>query len=261
MNIYNMIAGLLVGTVVGVTGTGGGALMTPILVWLFGVAPVTAVGTDLWLAALTKACGGGVYIRRGMVDWLVLRRLCTGSIPASLATLGAIHFIGIGKVTNHMVLAMLGIVLLVTAVAMVLKPRLYALGRDLRLRHAQRFKAWQPPLTILMGVVLGILVTLTSVGAGTLGVVMLVYLYPLRMSAGKLVGTDIVHAIPLAVVAGLGYLVMGQVNFGLLANLLAGSVPGVLIGSTLGSKLPEKYWRMSIALVLVILGAKMTWLR
>jgi uncharacterized membrane protein YfcA len=257
MLIDNIAAGLLVGMVVGATGTGGGALMTPVLVWLFGIAPVTAVGTDLWFAALTKLVGAGMYIRHDKIDWQVLRRLSAGSIPATLATLAVIHLMGGYKISSRTFCLLLGTVLLITACALYLKPWLFSLGRGWRLSEPRHFKSWQPILTGLMGMLLGVLVTLTSVGAGTLGVVMLVYLYPLRMSTDKLVGTDLMHAIPLALIAGAGYLWMGQVNFPLLAGLLCGSIPGVLLGSWLGTRLADAWMRMAVATVLGVIGYKM----
>lgn len=259
MEVYNGVAGLLVGIMVGITGVGGGALMTPILVLLFGIAPVTAVGTDLWFAAITKLFGGGIHIRRKAVDWQVLWRLSAGSLPAASVTLWVLSLLGMGKIANQLTLFALGGVLFVTSVALLFKQRLHAVSSQWRIREPVHFKKWQPALTVLMGGVLGVVVTLTSVGAGALGTVMLVYLYPFRMTAGKLVGTDIVHAIPLAVVAGTGYLLMGEVNIPLLLTLLAGSIPGVLLGSLLCHRLKEAWVRYLIAFVLAAVGVKMVW--
>ncbi len=202
MDWMNTLAGFGVGAMVGVTGVGGGALMTPILVLLFGVAPAAAVGTDLWFAAITKIVGGAVHHSKGSVDWQVIRRLCLGSLPASIATLLWLHGTGGGQLGHGFILTALGGVLLLTAVAMVFKKQMHAFGQALRSTAPQAFKRAQPGLTVLAGAILGFLVTLTSVGAGALGTVMLVYLYPFRMKPAKLVGTDIVHAIPLTIVAG-----------------------------------------------------------
>ncbi len=257
MDWLNSVAGFGVGLLVGLTGVGGGALMTPILVLLFGVAPATAVGTDLWFAAITKMAGGVVHSRAGTVDWQVLRRLALGSLPASIATLLFMHWSGIGKHGNAALLNALGIVILLTALSMIFKKQFHAFGRELRLRLPAQFKQAQPALTVLAGAILGVLVSMTSIGAGALGAVMLLYLYPLRMTPGKLVGTDIVHAIPLTIVAGFGHLLMGNVNWSLLLSLLVGSVPGILLGSLLHTRSPELLLRGVIATVLVLVGVKM----
>jgi uncharacterized membrane protein YfcA len=253
----NTAAGFGVGAMVGMTGVGGGALMTPILVLLFGIVPSAAVGTDLWFAALTKIVGGAVHQRRGSVDWPILRCLWLGSLPAAVATLVWLHLSGAGQVKHGLILTALGFVLVLTALAMLLKKQMHAFGQGVRARAPDAFKRAQPLLTVVAGVILGCLVTLTSVGAGALGTVMLVYLYPLRLTPTRLVGTDIVHAIPLTIVAGTGHLLMGNVNLALLGNLLLGSIPGVLIGSLLGSRAPENLLRAAIALLLFIVGAKM----
>jgi len=257
MDWVNPVAGLGVGLVVGLTGVGGGALMTPILVLLFGMAPATAVGTDLWFAAITKMFGGALHHSRGSVDVEVLRLLCTGSLPTACLTLWWLHSTGSSQMKHGVILNLLGAVLILTAAAMVFKRQAQALGKGLRINAAERFKRAQPGLTVLAGAVLGFLVTLTSVGAGALGAVMLIYLYPFRMTPSKLVGTDIVHAIPLTVVAGSGHLYMGNVDSGLLWQLLVGSIPGVLIGSMLSHKTPEAFLRPAIAFVLVLVGIKL----
>ena len=257
MDLMHAVAGFLVGAMVGMTGVGGGALMTPVLVLLFGVAPTTAVGTDLWFAALTKIVGGFMHHQKGSVDWQVLRRLCLGSLPASLATLAWLHLGDHEQIRQGLILQALGGVLILTAAAMLFRAYSQAWGTRRRTRMPERFKRAQPALTVLAGAILGFLVTLTSVGAGALGVVMLVYLYPLRMKPARLVGTDIVHAIPLTIVAGTGHLMMGNVNVGLLANLLVGSVPGVICGSLLGAKVPESLLRTAIAVVLTAVGVKL----
>ena len=257
MNALNTAAGFGVGLLVGLTGVGGGSLMTPILVLLFGVAPASAVGTDLWFAALTKIVGGTVQHRRGMVDWQVVGRLSLGSLPAAVLTLLWMHASGSARVSQGLILQALGGVLLLTAAAMVFKRRMQAVGQALRSTAPASFKRAQPALTVLAGAILGGLVTLTSVGAGALGTVMLVYLYPFRMTPARLVGTDIVHAIPLTLVAGTGHLLLGHVDFALLGTLLLGSIPGIVIGSLLSSRAPEGLLRAAIAAVLVAVGAKL----
>ncbi|MBS0445525.1 MAG: sulfite exporter TauE/SafE family protein [Proteobacteria bacterium] len=257
MNWLNTAAGFGVGVMVGMTGVGGGALMTPILVLLFGIAPTSAVGTDLWFAALTKIVGGSVHQKRGGVDWSILRLLWLGSLPASIVTLLWLRYSGNGEIRHGFIVTALGAVLVLTALAMLFKKQMHALGQRLRIGAPDGFRHAQPPLTVAAGVILGVLVTLTSVGAGALGTVMLLYLYPLRLTPSKLVGTDIVHAIPLTIVAGIGHLLMGNVNPVLLGSLLLGSIPGVLLGAFFSARAPEKLLRSTIAVVLVMVGAKL----
>jgi uncharacterized membrane protein YfcA len=257
MEWHNLGAGLGVGLLVGLTGVGGGSLMTPILVLLFGVAPAAAVGTDLWFAAITKLAGGALHHTRGNIDWTVVRRLCLGSLSASVATIVWLRSSHAQALQQGLILHGLGVMLLLTAVAMVLRTQVQAFGRGLRLGSAASFKRWQPAATVLSGAVLGVLVTLTSVGAGALCAVLLTYLYPLRMTPRRLVATDLVHAIPLTVVAGSGHLLMGNVDGGLLLQLLAGSVPGVLLGAHFSDRAPDALLRPLIALMLIAVGLKL----
>ena len=231
--------------------------MTPLLVFLFGVAPQTAIGTDLLFAAITKGFGGWVHGARGSIDWVVLGRLSAGSLPAAMLTLVLLHQFPAERQAGALLLPALGIALALTSVAMLFKPSLHRLGRMFRTSAPERFKHLQPGLTVLAGVILGFLVTLTSVGAGALGVVMLVYLYPYRLTPAKLVGTDIAHAIPLTLVAGLGHWGLGNTNFALLGSLLLGSVPGIIIGSRLSIKVDHGYVRNAIAVMLAVVGAKL----
>jgi uncharacterized membrane protein YfcA len=251
------IAGLLVGTIVGITGVGGGALMTPILVLLFGIAPTTAVGTDLLYASVTKVFGTAVHHKHGTVDWQVVRRLASGSLPAAALTVWWMHSSGTGSVKGGVIIFALGIALAITALGMLFKDQLHAFGTRLRVGDSERFKAMQPALTVAAGVLLGVMVTMTSVGAGALGTVMLVYLYPLRLTAGRLVGTDLAHAIPLTLIAGLGHLSLGNVNGHLMLNLLMGSIPGVLAGAYISSHAPTRPVRFAIAGVLLLVSYKM----
>jgi uncharacterized protein len=251
------IAGFGVGMVVGLTGVGGGALMTPILVLIFGVAPHTAVGTDLLFASVTKIFGVGVHGVHGTVDWQIVRRLAYGSLPAAAATLATMAALGQGQIREGLILRGLGVALLLTAAGLLLKRRLHLIGHRLRTVDPQVFKRAQPVLTILAGAILGVLVTLTSIGAGALGTVMLVYLYPFRLTSAKLVGTDLAHAIPLALIAGAGHLALGNVNFSLLGTMLFGSIPGILIGSTLSARAPESLVRGAIVVILLILGLRL----
>jgi uncharacterized protein len=251
------LAGFLVGVIVGFTGVGGGAVMTPMLVFIFGMAPQIAIGTDLLFASVTKGFGAYVHGSRGSIDWLVLRRLATGSLPAAALTLSAMRYFPPEKDIKALLLFALGVALVLTSVAMLFQPRLHRLGQRLRTTTPDRFKRMQPGLTVAAGALLGFLVTLTSVGAGALGVVMLVYLYPYRLTPAKLVGTDIAHAVPLALVAGLGHWGLGNVNFALLGALLAGSIPGIILGSRLSVRVDPASVRTAIAIMLAIVGGKL----
>jgi uncharacterized membrane protein YfcA len=257
LNWLNTLAGFGVGIMVGITGVGGGSLMTPILVLLFGVAPAAAIGTDLWFAAVTKTVGGAIHHRLGSVDWQVLRRMWLGSLPAAVLTLLWMHASGITHSKPRVLLIALGGVLLLTSVAMLYMGRTHAYAQRLRTTSPDRFLFLQPILTVLAGALLGFLVTLTSVSAGALGTALLLYIYPFRMKAARMVGTDIVHAIPLTLVAGTGYMLMGNVNFVLLGNLLLGSIPGIVVGSLLASKAREGALRTAIAILLVVVGVKL----
>jgi uncharacterized membrane protein YfcA len=251
------VTGLLVGTIVGMTGVAGGALMTPILVMLFGVAPTTAVGTDLLYASTTKLFGTAVHQKHGTIDWQIVRRLAMGSLPAAALTLWWMQSNGRGSINDGVIIVAIGVALGITALGMLFKEQLHALGTRLRVTDSAHFKALQPGLTALAGAFLGLMVTLTSVGAGAIGTVMLVYLYPLRMAGGRLVGTGLAHAIPLTLIAGLGHLSLGNVDLRLMLNLLAGSVPGVLAGSFISARAPEKLVQHTIAGVLLLVSYKM----
>lgn len=257
MDFSTGVAGLLVGTIVGITGVGGGALMTPILVLVFGISPQTAVGTDLLYASVTKMFGTVVHHNHGTVDWGVVKRLALGSLPAAALTLLWMNLSQTHQIKSGFIITSVGIALMITALGMLGKDWLHTVGRKLRVGDVEKFKAAQPVLTVLAGALLGVLVTLTSIGAGALGTVMLVYLYPLRLNASKLVGTDLAHAIPLALIAGLGHLSLGNVNYSLLLNLLAGSIPGILLGTFISTRAPLKVIRYAIALVLGAVSVKM----
>ncbi|MGE3296949.1 MAG: sulfite exporter TauE/SafE family protein [Porticoccaceae bacterium] len=252
-------AGAVTGLLVGLTGVGGGALMTPLLLLLFGVAPLAAVGTDLWFAAVTKMVATRVHHGYGLIDWSVAKRLWLGSLPASLATLAWVHLHPPTDATVGLLKTAIAAAVILTALGLLLQHRLHALGRRLRTTDDVHFKAVQPPLTILSGALLGALVTLTSVGAGALGVVFLAYIYPLRLTPPRLIATDITHAIPLAIFAGSGHLWLGNVDFHLLGNLLAGSLPAVLLGARLSARLPHGLLRRLLAVVLLAIGAKLAW--
>ena len=250
-------SGFIVGFIVGVTGVGGGSLMTPLLVLVFGVAPATAVGTDLLYAALTKMGGSWAHSKRGTVDWKVVKLLALGSLPAALLSMVLLHHLAMDeKHLKALITSVLSVALVLTALALLFKPWLQRLGcrpdGAVYELHAHHLSG----ATILTGAVLGVLVTLSSVGAGALGVVVLLFLYP-RLPTARIVGTDIVHAVPLTLVAGLGHAALGTVNYGLLGSLLLGSLPGIYLGSHLGVKIPEQVLRPILAMMLIIIGGKL----
>lgn len=249
-------AGALTGFVLGLTGVGGGALMTPILLLFFGVAPTTAIATDLWFAAITKLVGARLHNDAGQVDWQVVKRLWIGSLPMALSVVLVVS-LGhpVAKVDG--LTRAIGIVVLITALGLLVAPKLRALARGRRLENPAKFKHVQPGLTVFGGAVLGLCVALTSVGAGALGSVMLLYLYPLRMSPHRLIATDLVHAIPLAVVAGLGYLFAGMVDWHMLSSLLTGSIPGIVLGSLLARRVSGRWIQIVLAIVLIAAGVNL----
>ncbi len=257
LNWINCAAGFGVGALVGLTGVGGGSLMAPIMILLFGVAPSTAVGTDLWFAATTKIFGAWIHGKKGTIDRQILRRMLMGSLPAALLTLVWLYMTGTGQSHNRLMFKTLGVTLILTSIAAVFRKRVHAFGERMRGSRPIEFKTLQPGLTVVAGVILGFLVTFTSIGAGALGAVMLLYLYPLRLTASSLVGTDIAHAIPLTILAGIGHLILGNVNYGLLVNLLLGSIPGIVLGSLASTYAPEKLVRSAIALMIAVVGVKM----
>lgn len=251
------LSGFLVGLIVGVTGVGGGSLMTPLLVLLFGVSPATAVGTDLLYASLTKTLGGWVHGRNGSVDWKVVGLLGMGSLPAAVVTIALLKYLALDEKTlRGLVTGVLSVALLLTAVALLLKERIKKWARRPDGTVYELHHRYLPAATIATGAVVGTLVTISSVGAGVLGTVALLFLYP-RMPAVKVVGTDIVHAVPLTAIAGMGHLALGTVDLVLLASLLMGSLPGIYIGSHLSAKVPEKILRRVLATMLLIIGIKM----
>jgi uncharacterized membrane protein YfcA len=249
------LAGALTGFVVGLTGVGGGALMTPILLLFFGVSPTTAIATDLWFAAITKLFAARIHNGAGHVDWQVVRRLWLGSLPMAIFVVATVSLGGAIQKVSGLTQAV-GIAVIITALGLMFSARLRAMARKRRIADPEKFKAVQPGLTVAGGATLGLCVGLTSVGAGALGSVMLLYLYPLRMTPHRLVATDIVHAIPLAMVAGLGYLFAGLVNWQMLLSLLAGSIPAVIAGSLLAGKFSGRWIQIALALVLLATGVR-----
>jgi uncharacterized membrane protein YfcA len=252
INLYQSLSGFLVGVIVGLTGVGGGSLMTPLLVLLFGVHPVTAVGTDLLQAAITKAGGTYVHSKKKRVEWRITALLAAGSLPSALITLLGLHAFTTGIGGAKIITTTLGVALILTAVSLALRSRMQrysqARGRELRPRH--------PGFTIATGAVLGFLVSLSSVGAGALGVSALVFLYP-TLTAQRIVASDLAHAVPLTLIAGVGHWFYGDVDWVLLASLLVGSLPGIYIGSHLVGYIPEKMLRLFLVTMLMLIGARL----
>ena len=246
------LSGAAVGFIVGLTGVGGGSLMTPVLVLLFGVHPATAVGTDLLYAAVTKGAGSIVHGLKNNVDWRVVARLASGSVPASAATLLVMSHLGISSgQTSKLIGTVLGVALLLTAISIIFRNAL------LRLRGAREMSdGAQAVSTIAVGVALGILVSISSVGAGAIGVTALLLLYP-SFPIVRIVGTDIAHAVPLTLVAGLGHWIIGSVNMPMLASLLLGSIPSIVIGARLAPLIHERAIRILLAIVLAIVGVRL----
>ena len=253
-------SGLLVGILVGLTGVGGGSLMTPLLVFLFGFAPKTAIGTDLLFAAITKTGGTFVHHKKHQsVEWKIVGLLALGSLPSAILVIYLLgHVFAKSEAVTKVMTTTLGYTLILTAAAILLRNILSKRSHEIaeqRKEHHERFGRWQNLLTVLTGVLLGTLVTLTSVGAGALGVVVLLFLYP-RLATVRIVGTDIAHAIPLTAIGGFGHWWMGNVDFVLLVSLLMGSLPGISIGSYFSAKIPEKILRPILASILLLVGSK-----
>lgn len=252
MDSIAILSGFAVGAIVGMTGVGGGSLMTPLLIGVFKLHPALAIGTDLWFAALTKTGGAVAHARHGHVDWQITRRLLIGSLPAALATIGLMHATGLTKGWASALTLSLGIALLLTALVVAYKQAWTRVGLRLERWLPESRK---PALTVASGGVLGVLVTLSSIGAGALGATLILLLYP-RLPAQRLVGTDIAHAVPLTLVAGIGHATLGHVDWALLAALLVGSLPGIWLGAQLTRRMPERLVRGLLCVSLVTAGLK-----
>ncbi len=264
------LVGLCIGFLVGLTGMGGGALLAPVMILLFRVPPVWAVGTDMAYSAVTKAFGSYVHIRQKTVNMKIVLWLACGSVPATILGVGVVQYIRhtYGNAVNGVILKSIGVTLLIVAVLLVVKP--YILRRQERKRlvaqeagstiTTQRDIRWErfirPCLTIGIGAIVGFLVGLTSVGSGTLIIVALTFLFP-RLSSKELVGADIVHAVMLHLAGAILYFQAGTINWGITFLLLLGSLPGVVLGSRLSKYIPDRYMRPLLATVLVISGWKL----
>ena len=252
MDLIAIVSGFGIGAIVGMTGVGGGSLMTPLLLSVFKLNPAVAIGTDLWFACITKTAGSASHHLAGHVEWRITGLLLAGSIPASLATVALMHFTGVTKGWASALTFSLGVALLLTAVTVAYKQAWHAVGLRLQRWIPEQRK---PLLTLLCGLVLGVLVSLSSIGAGAIGATLIMLLYP-RLPSHRIVGTDIAHAVPLTLVAGIGHATLGHVNWVLLGSLLIGSIPGIWIGAQLTRKMPEKIVRALLCLALVTAGVK-----
>lgn len=258
-----VFAGFAVGLVVGLTGVGGGSLMTPVLIFFFGVKAHLAVGTDLLFAAFTKLGGTVGLARRRVVPWSVVGLLCAGSIPAALGALWLLRQLGPDSArVQQLMTTLLGAALLLTAAATLYKALAFSTQRQAaeQARRSQGGAAATQPrhwsLPVLLGAVIGLLVTFTSVGAGAIGVTVLLLVFP-HLPLPRIIAADIAYAVPLTLVAGLGHASLGSVDWALLAQLLAGSLPGIWLGSRLVSRTPERLVRSGLSLLLAWAGAKL----
>jgi uncharacterized protein len=251
---YIILGSAVVGLLVGLTGAGGGALMTPMLILLFGVQPSAAISSDLVAAVLMRPVGAAVHLRKGTVNLRLVGWMVLGSVPAAFAGAYLLHLFGGGSAEQKHVEIALGAALLIGAAAMVLR---YILDRRAgnERRGAVADITCRPLPTVCIGLVGGLIVGMTSVGSGSLMIVLLLFLYPM-LSAGQLVGTDLTQAVPLTLAAALGALAFGHVEFGVTASIVIGSVPAVLIGSLLSSRAPDRYIRPAITFVIFVSGLK-----
>jgi uncharacterized membrane protein YfcA len=247
------ISGFAVGMLVGMTGVGGGSLMTPLLILLFGIHPATAVGTDLLYAAVTKTGGSLMHNLSHTIDWRVVRRLALGSVPMTAVTVLVLaHFDLQGPAVRSVITAVLSGALFLTAASLIFRRQILALYTarvgELGTRRTALY-------TVLMGAVLGVLVPISSVGAGAIGVTALVLLYP-RLPIRTIVGSDIAHAVPLTLAAGIGHWILGSIDWHILLSLLLGSLPGIVIGSTVAIRVPETVLRLTLAATLLVVAGK-----
>jgi uncharacterized membrane protein YfcA len=250
------LSGFAVGALVGMTGVGGGSLMTPLLILLFGVHPATAVGTDLLYAAATKTGGSLVHGYARSIDWRVVRRLATGSIPATLVTLAILsHFNLSGDAARNLITLVLSIALLATAFVLVFGEAIVAAYRA---RVAELDSQRTAINTILVGLALGVLVSISSVGAGAIGVIALIMLYP-QLPMARIVGSDIAHAVPLTLIAGTGHWMMGSVDWHIMGSLLVGSLPGIFVGSYFAIRVPERALRLVLATTLFVVASRIVY--
>lgn len=259
LDLIHIAAGALVGLIIGLTGVGGGSLMTPILVLGFGITPAVAVGTDLLYAALTKCNGIYFHHRNHTIDWSIVGLLSLGSIPSSIITIYTLeNFRSQGINYDSIMMLTLSFMLILTSIIIIIKNQLlsYVHKRHAESRIINLIRQFRPHITVFSGMALGSLVTLSSVGAGAIGSAILFLLYPRKKSIA-IVGTDLAHAVPLTAIAGIGHLHFGSIDFVLLAGLLIGGIPAIYIGSHIGKRLPDNILRPLIALILLLMGIKL----
>ena len=236
------------------TGVGGGSLMTPLLVLLFGFHPATAVGTDLLYASVTKSVGTAVHHKGETVDWKIVGSLACGSVPAAIVTLGAMAWLGATGAQSSLILnVLLGGALLLTGLAVLFRPWILSWAGD-HIHAMDRTRVTR--FTILIGATLGILVSITSVGAGALGTTALLILYP-KLPVARIAGSDIAHAVPLTLIAGIGHWLMGSVDVTLMLALLAGSIPGIILGSLLATRSSDAVLRPVLAVTLLVVSFRL----
>lgn len=253
---WTPFAGALVGFIVGLTGVGGGALMAPILLLGFGLELQTVVATDLLFATITKLAAGGMHIRNQLVDWQIVKRLWTGSLTAAVLIV-VLAQQGILFQSPQWIINLLGFLILFSGLSLIIGHRLQLSQQAKRLASPQHFKRLQTPMTVFSGSILGAFITMTSVGAGALGAVFLRTLYPLRMQPRPLIATDTIHAIPVSLVGGISFLLLGYTNLKLLGLLLLGSIPAALLGAILIKQAPVQLLKLLLALALSIAGIKL----
>lgn len=250
------LSGFAVGMLVGMTGVGGGSLMTPLLILLFGVHPATAVGTDLLYAAVTKTGGSLVHGFARSIDWRVVKRLASGSIPATVLTLAVLSQFNLnGEAARSLITLVLSLALFFTAFVLVFGEPIVAIYRA---RVAELDLRRTALATVIVGALLGVLVSISSVGAGAIGVIALMLLYP-QLPMAKIVGSDIAHAVPLTLVAGLGHWMMGSVDWHIIVSLLAGSLPGIFVGSYFAVRVPERALRVILATTLFVVASRIAY--
>jgi uncharacterized protein len=254
INLLYSISGFGVGMLVGMTGVGGGSLMTPLLILLFGIHPATAVGSDLLYAAITKTGGTLIHGLSGTVEWRIVGRLALGSVPMTALTLFVLsNFDLSGTTASGLITIVLSSALFFTAAVLILRKRIVAL-------YTERVGELDPRrteiLTVVTGAALGVLVSVSSVGAGAIGVTALVLLYP-RLPTASIVGSDIAHAVPLTLVAGVGHWILGSTDWSLIGSLLIGSLPGIVAGSYVSTRVPDLVLRLTLAATLIVVGGKL----
>ncbi len=257
------LAGLFLGIILGMTSVGGGSITTPVLIFGFSIQPAIAVGTALLYSAITKSGGIWAYWRHGVIHWIVVKRLVIGSVPAAFIVLYFLHKTGMSEGQHsELITVALGIALILTSSALLLQGTItkFLHARTKYLATSELYRVRQDEdgkavATIAVGVFLGVMVTISSVGAGALGAVILLFLYP-QMKGVEIVATTIAYSVPLTAIAGLGYATVGTVDWSLLAFLLIGSLPGIYIGSHLGVKIPDAVMRPLLAVLLFAVGVR-----